>query len=677
MASASTLGSGNGLKWIVRFLAGLLAIGSAQAQGLRFEEEIPLSSASAQAALLTEYVQWPLASGPSLRSTLLGNYRKESFAAGFFFNINRNPVFEIERGTHFIPIPDTIELANKRGEVDVPPDSYEMNNPAGLCLSYRPDPMEFLISARLYTQTGITQSLRLIDMGNGVYYLASEATKHQRSDILLTGIIGYSRGRMKLFGGVSGLRVVKWGVDTLQWMRSRPFLGIRWPMLGGESLCESNTKELGFLHSIPLKSDWLPEDQRFRLTAVAKAGFDTYKYQSLEFDLLAPFFQNVEFLFGFRKTWNQADRLSGHEFARWQSAFSDIIGGDPLAVIQHTAFKAGISVGIGPSREEFPLRLIGSKIFQRNIYAAKKEFYAYNPIGTLDLYNAGKRSIVCQVGLELSDRLGRYRSESFRIEPDEVKTVPLYLYFTEQHLREQSSPVQLEIGVITEEKSHSLSSVALTMFDVHSWDGNTWGLRYYLTPDDPAIQTNAKRKYVQALVSDSTLTDAQREMRQLKSFLSELGQTLHYVQDPTSSLYVDRVQFPVETMEFQSGDCEDLAIYVASHLMAVGIQCAFVDIKPQAGDIDLPSAGQRQLGHIFLLVNTEIASEYVGEIGLNELQFVSRPSAKGKNTVWIPVETTVLNQGFENAFREGVEQYYREVIERNGMTKGSVHIYDF
>jgi hypothetical protein len=677
MTNFSDHGSSTGLRLMVRFVAGLLVLAGARAQGLRFEEELPSSLASAQVGLLTEYIQWPLASGPSLRSTVFGTYRKESFAASFFFSTNQNPVFEIEHEHLFFVIPDTVRLANRKEEINLPPNSYEINNPACLCLSYHPNPMEFLISARLYTQTEIAQSLRLVDMGNGVYYLTSEATKQQRSDILLTGTVGYSWGRMKLFGGVSGLEMLNWGADTLPSLRPRPLLGIRWPMLGGESTCESNTKELGFLHSVPLKSEWLPEEQRFRLTAVAKAGFDSYRYRSIEFDLLAPFFLNVEFLFGFRKTWNQFDRLSKQEFIRWQSALSDGIGGDPYAAIQHTAFRVGVSVGIGASREEFPLRLIGSKIYQRNIYAAKKEFYAYNPIGTLDLYNAGKRPIVCQISLELSDHLGKYTSESLKIEPDEMKTVPLYLYLTEQHLNEQSSPVEMEIGVVAGERLHALSSVALTMFDVHSWDGNTWGLRYYLTPDEPTIQTNAKRKYVQALVSDTSLTDAQREMRQLNNFLSELGKTLHYVQDPTTSLYVDRVQFPVETMEFQSGDCEDLALYIASHLMAVGVQCAFVDMKPQAHDVDLPSAGPRQLGHIFLLVNTEIPPECVGEIGLNELQFVTRPSAKGKNTVWIPVETTVLDQGFENAFREGVEEYYREVVEHNGMTKGLVHIYDF
>lgn len=153
MDNPTALSSGNGLKWIAGFLAVLVAAGNTRAQGLRFEEEIPSSSASAQATLLAEYVQWPFTSDASLRTILLGNYRKESFGAGFFFNVNRNPVFEIARGPHFIPIPDSIELANKRGDVDVPPDSYEINNPAGLCLSYRPDPMEFSISARLYTQT--------------------------------------------------------------------------------------------------------------------------------------------------------------------------------------------------------------------------------------------------------------------------------------------------------------------------------------------------------------------------------------------------------------------------------------------------------------------------------------------------------------------------------------------
>ena len=625
---------------------------------------------------MTEYVKWPFASNAALRSVLFGSYQLTHTNVGFFLNISRKLSFEIERGRLIIEVPDSIQIS-EREEVKVPPNFYEIDNPVGICVSHRYDPFEFSLSTRWYTQSETKGSLRLVEIGHNIFYIKSESITKRRSDIIITGTIGYSWEGMKIFTGVSGLQLLNWGDDSLQLMQARPLIGIGWPMLGGESLCESNLREFGFLHSIKLRHPWLSEDQPLSITSILKTSFGTFRYESLEMDLQVPLFQNVDVIVGYRKVWNRFNRLLKPEFDRWRSSLSGVLDGEPSAGIQHSAVKMGVAVQIGSEREEFPLRLIGSKIFHRSIYTAKKEFYAYNPIGTLDIHNVGKRSIVCQVCLDLPERIGSYKSESLKIGPDEVKTVPVYLYLTEQRFQEPSSPVQMDIAVEIGEKKHSLSSVPVTVFDVHSWDGNTWGLRYYLTPNEPAIQTNAKRNYIKSLKDDSLLTEPPKKMTQLTNFLSELGRNLHYVQDPTSSLYVDRMQYPIETMELQSGDCEDLAVYIASHLMAVGIQCAFVDIKPQAREIDLPTAGQRQLGHIFLLVNTEIGPECVGELGLKEFQFVSRTSAMGKSTIWIPIETTVLNQGFDRAFHDGVQQYYEEVIERNGINNGSVHVYDF
>jgi hypothetical protein len=142
-------------------------------------------------------------------------------------------------------------------------------------------------------------------------------------------------------------------------------------------------------------------------------------------------------------------------------------------------------------------------------------------------------------------------------------------------------------------------------------------------------------------------------------------------------MFVDRVQYPTETMRVASGDCEDLVVYVASHLMAVGIQCALVDLKPVPTGLRLPTAGERSIGHILLLANTGLQTEFASRLGLSEFEFVSRAVSGAPNTLWIPVETTVLNEGFEKAFREGVRQYYREVIERDGVRNGTVHVYDF
>jgi ABC-type sulfate transport system permease subunit len=52
---------------------------------------------------------------------------------------------------------------------------------------------------------------------------------------------------------------------------------------------------------------------------------------------------------------------------------------------------------------------------------------------------------------------------------------------------------------------------------------------------------------------------------------------------------------------------------------------------------------------------------------------VERSSA----TIWIPLETTVLSKGFEEAFRNGVVQYYENVLAPDAFSAHSVNVIDF
>jgi len=665
-----------GIQWLYRLFVALFWICPLYSQHIRFEDKSWPSIGEARGAFVTEYVNWPFSLQRTLRSNLLGNYQLADVNIGFILNMNRKLSFDIKSGRVLITVPDSAEII-RQPEIKIPPNTYEFDYPVGVWMSYKIEPIEFSLSTRLFTQSETIGSIHLVEMNPNVFYINTESISRSKTDILLAGTVGYCFNGITAFAGVTGLRLMSWGDDSLKSIKMRPLIGLEWPMLGSEFLFETNLKEIGFLHSTATGIPWLLENRSLRLYTLVKANFDVQKYQSLEFNVQIPFIQGVDLLLGYRKVWNQVSHFGKTEFNAWRSTFSTIIDGDPSTGIQRTAIKFGVSVNLGSNSEEFPIHLIGSKIFHRSIYTAKKDFYAYNPIGTVDIHNTGKKTIDCQVSIELPEELGSYRSESLKIGADEIRTVPVFLYLSEKRLAEPSSPVQLNIAVEMGEKKHTLSSVPVTVFDVHSWDGSTWGLRYYLTPDEPTIQMNAKRKYIQSLVSDSISTDSQKKLTQLTNFLQELGRNLHYVQDPTSSLYVDRVQYPIETMELQSGDCEDLAVYFASHLMAVGIQCAFVDVKPQVRDIGLPTAGQRQLGHIFILVNTEINPEFIGDLGLTEFQFVSRKSATGKTTIWLPIETTVLDQGFTRAFHDGVQQYYEKVIIQNGINNGSIHVYDF
>jgi hypothetical protein len=91
----------------------------------------------------------------------------------------------------------------------------------------------------------------------------------------------------------------------------------------------------------------------------------------------------------------------------------------------------------------------------------------------------------------------------------------------------------------------------------------------------------------------------------------------------------------------------------------------------------IPTAEPGALGHLFLLVDTGLDASQLGKLELSEFEAISRQNALGKTTLWLPIETTALPAGFDAALKSGAQQYYREVIEKQGFIKGNVHIYDF
>jgi len=145
--------------------------------------------------------------------------------------------------------------------------------------------------------------------------------------------------------------------------------------------------------------------------------------------------------------------------------------------------------------------------------------------------------------------------------------------------------------------------------------------------------------------------------------LSELG--IRYHSDPLIPFYRDdRVQYAYETLELKSGDCDDLVVLYASLLESVGINSAFVEVRdPEA-----------ELAHVYLMFNSGIIAQDGHLISSNDKRYVLRENSIGQKTVWIPVETTILEDGFEEAWKSGALQYLQDGILAGGITKDWVRV---
>ena len=404
-----------------------------------------------------------------------------------------------------------------------------------------------------------------------------------------------------------------------------------------------------------------------------------YRFDALQAQVTLPLSPSVEGILGYAQTWAGEAIRDQAGFERWQEAsvfgqLAPLNGGLP-----HQQIAFGVRVRLTRKAAPWPLRLVQARLLQEHIYSAKQGFYATNPVGLVEVLNDYDAPIAAQVLVETTDGEGAYRSERFTLDAGERREVPFYLYLNPDAEDDRpASSEQLIVSALVGEQTHVLTSMPITMYGKNAWDGNVWALQYFIAPDDPVIKRRSNQLYLGTLFFGTAAPSATQKMAHLRAFLSALGNGLHYIPDATTTRQVDQVQYPIETLSQGGGDCEDLAVLFASNLMAVGIQTAVVDIRPrpqEAAGASVVRPGEP--GHVFLLIDTGLPPSAQAELALTEFQSVIRQNARGTHTIWIPIEPTVLAEGFEAAFEDGVQLYYREVIERGGVVSGDVQVYDF
>ncbi|MFA5371731.1 MAG: tetratricopeptide repeat protein, partial [Sideroxydans sp.] len=131
---------------------------------------------------------------------------------------------------------------------------------------------------------------------------------------------------------------------------------------------------------------------------------------------------------------------------------------------------------------------------------------------------------------------------------------------------------------------------------------------------------------------------------------------LTYIQDPSNPYQVtsgkaqtvDYLQFPRETLERKSGDCDDLVAVYSSGLESMGITTRVLEVP----------------GHMLMMFNTGIPAEGDGYT-MNNLYVIH------EGTLWIPIETTLVGNSFIKAWEKGSETYYR--YKDDGLTVLDIH----
>jgi hypothetical protein len=303
------------------------------------------------------------------------------------------------------------------------------------------------------------------------------------------------------------------------------------------------------------------------------------------------------------------------------------------------------------------------------VYPSSFAAFAYRPIGKARIRNTSTKPIEARVSFFV-DRFMDAPTESpmVTIPPAGAADVELTAVFNELVKGVEKQVIRdanVYVSAVPAEAYDDRAQARLLFRGRNDWDGNAESLRFFVTPEDPLVLRTTRELLLQQSRSLDGVTPELENFVTARALINGFAGKLVYVNDP--ALSADYVQYPSETLALRGGDCDDMTVCFSALLSSVGIGTAFVDVVP-------PEAPGKS--HIFLLFDTGLDPRFGTGISENPKRYVVRQGPTGRETIWIPIETTVIARGFDEAWTSGAQQYFDNVELGLGLAKGWVRIVD-
>jgi len=292
-------------------------------------------------------------------------------------------------------------------------------------------------------------------------------------------------------------------------------------------------------------------------------------------------------------------------------------------------------------------QLLLSDLNLQTVFSSAYKRYQDEPIGSVKLHNA---SATDYGNLKLSFQIKEFMDfptaiEIANIAGNETREIPIKATFNNRILEvDEDTGVQVEVK-LTYLHDGQKDDISLTQpMTIYGKNAIVWGeaemIGSFVTPKDDTL-----RDFVRQVVNSYQPETGPLNVKLVSamvyfSSLTAIG--TNYIIDPNTPFtdlrddQVDYVQFPRETLRLKSGDCDDLSVLISAGLENLGIRTAFIEIP----------------GHLFLMFDTGLKVE--------EAELISQDSsllALKDGNVWIPLEATMVNTNFNEAWAEGARKY--------------------
>lgn len=320
----------------------------------------------------------------------------------------------------------------------------------------------------------------------------------------------------------------------------------------------------------------------------------------------------------------------------------------------------------GQQREIFEIKEI--RLIVENIYPAYYQFYNTYPLALVSVKNLAGYPIEVNARCFVAGYSAKPKDSGFiRIPPGKTKDIPVTAFFNEQlklTAKRQTAILDLNVEARAGATYRKQVSSQVIVHHRNAWNGEVDKLAFFVTPDNPDV-LELSRRIAERLPENERRVPNFHLARRLFDQLRQSG--LRYHRDPNIPYYRDdRVQFADETYKIKLGDCDDLVVLYSSLLESAGIETAFVEVRDP----------EKEIAHLYLLFDSGLAPEQSNLISRNEKRFVVRESETGRKKIWIPVETTLVEAGFESAWLAGAKSWLHEGVLRGGLIAEWVRVFD-
>lgn len=357
--------------------------------------------------------------------------------------------------------------------------------------------------------------------------------------------------------------------------------------------------EGGFLMEKPNKSDFpvnflygglglgIYHNLFSRFYAAAGGGFGAYTYffqEGNETERASDLYWRGYGEFGFRFNPTLTLSLNG--------GFNSYMVKGSKAVISGPV--AGISLRINFSTKGSSKNACYATIRQEaDVYPLFMQLYKNDPVATIVLTNGESAEIR---NVTVSFTAGKYTSSALKSEPIPMlkkmqnATVDLTVDFSSDLLSFAengmiSGNLVIEYELLGKKKT-AVQGISLSVSNRNSYIwGDTESLAAYISPDTPEVLEYAK--YVAGIARNDLYSGMNRNLQFAAAMFDSLKSSgIVYSGDqttPYASYHLgseaDYIQYPLQTMDFSSGDLDELGILYASCLESVGIGTGFIPME--------------------------------------------------------------------------------------------------